>query len=255
MKRRRRPPLASPARAPASRRVRDGGFRIGDSEREKERALAPLRGELCDGPLFGGGPDELEMGVAREHEGVLDAEGVVLTAQVRVEGEAEVALVGGGGGGNVPDDDTDVVDALRQGVVARADVHLLDGGGVLDEDAVIRPGVEEADHAGEPGTGRFVDELDAGLGGGAKVGAAVVGLEADVVHALSTAFEEARDAGVLTGRLEELDLGGAAGEEDAADALVLDDAVDADGQGRARRGRSRAHRRRCGRRCLRGGPC
>ena len=54
-----------------------------------------------------------------------------------VERETEVALVGGGGGGDVVHDDADVVDAPGEGIVAGADVGLLDGGGVLDEDAVV----------------------------------------------------------------------------------------------------------------------
>ena len=51
-----------------------------------------------------------------------------------------------------------------------------------------------------------------------------------MVQTLAAAFEEARDAGVVARGLEQLDLGVATGEEDAADALVLDDAVDAHGE-------------------------
>ena len=90
--------------------------------------------------------------------------------------------------------------------------------------------MEEADHPGESRAGGLVDELDARRGRCVQVGGAVVGFEADVVQALAAAFKEAGDAGVVAHGLEQLDLGVPAGEKDAADALVLDDAVHAHGE-------------------------
>ena len=86
-------------------------------------------------------------------------------------------------------------------------VAAFDGRGELDEDAVARFWVEEADHAGEAGARLLVDQLDAFGARALQLFFHVVGFEANVMHALAAGFEEACDSCVFASGFQQLDLG------------------------------------------------
>jgi hypothetical protein len=92
----------------------------------------------------------------------------------------------------------------------------------LDQNAVARAWVDEGYRTVRSSARRGIDQLEA-LGGQAiEGGGEVLDLEADVVEPLPLQGEEARDAGRLVGRLDELDLGLAHGQEGDPDPVVLD---------------------------------
>src|SRR5688500_4565065 len=96
----------------------------------------------------------------------------------------------------------------------------------LCEDAVGGVGMDESDlEAEEPLPRLLVDQVGACGGEAVELGADVVDLVGDVVHARATAGEELTDGGLLAERRKQLDPAGADEHGRRLDALVVDESA------------------------------
>jgi hypothetical protein len=82
--------------------------------------------------------------------------------------------------------------------------------------------VQEADHAGQPGSRRLVDEREAALPRAGQLGGDVGCLEADVVQTFAALLEDLGPPPAFVDRLELFDLAPADGEQGGLHALVRD---------------------------------
>jgi len=96
----------------------------------------------------------------------------------------------------------------------------LEGLGHLDQDTMVRLGVEERDHPGQAGSRGLINQREVRGLCRREGGRNVRGLEAEVVKSLSPLLQKSRHASGRIGRLQELDLPIAHGKQRGVHTLV-----------------------------------